>query len=110
MPVKSKAQVAVPGPAPEPEKPPATCQCFHAPEQHSESGCGVVAIMSGRCPCEWKAGSAHHRDPQRGPRDTVWREDTHVRAGAKLPDNRFDDLRALLSELRRSLRDARGKR
>ena len=44
---------ADPGPAPEPVKPPATCQCFHAPEQHSESGCGVVAIMSGRCPCEW---------------------------------------------------------
>ncbi len=43
-----------PGPAPEPVKPPATCQCFHAPEQHHrETGCGVVAIMSGRCPCEW---------------------------------------------------------
>ena len=42
------------GPAAEPVKPPATCQCFHAPEQHHrETGCGVVAIMSGRCPCEW---------------------------------------------------------
>ena len=42
------------GPAPDPVKPPATCQCFHAPEQHHrETGCGVVAIMSGRCPCEW---------------------------------------------------------
>ena len=48
------AAYQAPAPAPEPVKPPATCQCFHAPEQHHrETGCGVVTIMSGRCPCEW---------------------------------------------------------
>ena len=39
-------------PAAEPVKPPA-CTCFHAPEQHDPSGCGVSTLMNGPCACKY---------------------------------------------------------
>ena len=56
-------------------------------------------------------GKARTRKPETRSVDRVYRLAlAEVRFWEKQADNRFYDLRALLSELRRSLRDARGSK